>query len=285
MKHNPYYNLGMHTPIVLLTDFGDRDPFVGIMKGVIATISPSAPLIDLNHNIPPGDIQQTAVTLWQSVDYFPDGSVFLTVVDPGVGTERHAMILDSGPHRFIGPDNGVFSFLFEEEVQAWQLSNPDYALPDAGTTFHGRDLFAPAAAHAWRGIPGPKFGKAIPDPVRLPLPRLETVSAGMLRGEILHADHFGNLLTSLGQFRPLEQGTLHLTPWLGDAPDLEIDPAVTRLHLPDGIKLPWASTFATIPNGECAALIGSSGLIEIAANGQSAAEMLGLGRGDIVTLS
>jgi hypothetical protein len=274
----------MSAPIVFLTDFGDRDPFVGIMKGVVAMISPSAPLIDLTNKIPPGDIQRAAMTLWQAVDYFPDESVFLVVVDPGVGTSRKAMLLDSGRHRFIGPDNGVFSFIADDDAQGWELSNPDYALPDPGTTFHGRDIFAPGAAYAWKGIPGPAFGEAIPDPIRLPDPLLDSDPGGALRGEILHADHFGNLLTSLGQFRRLEDGHLRLTPWLGVTPGLEIDPESTRLHLPDGTELPWARTFAAIPDGACAAIIGSSGLIEIATNGQSAAEMLGLGRGDAVIL-
>ena len=274
----------MHNPIVLLTDFGTRDAFVGIMKGVIARVNPAARMIDLNHNIPPGDIRRAALTLWQAAGFFPKGSIFLSVIDPGVGTPRRAIIADDGTYRFVGPDNGSFSYVMNEDAAAWELANPQYRLPTPGTTFHGRDIFSPAAAHASLGVSSPSFGPAVPDPVRLPPPRLEITPEGSIHGEILHADHFGNLLTSLGQFMHTADGQLQITPWMSTSPKQNINPAQYRVHLPDGRALPWAKTFGEIPAGACAAVIGSAGLIEIAANRHSAADLLDLHGGEIVTI-
>ena len=275
----------MNSPIAILTDFGYRDPFVGIMKGVISGINPKATLIDLNNHIPPGDIQRAAITLWGSRHYFPKRTIFLTVVDPGVGTCRRPIIAQADDQTFVGPDNGVFSFIFGENSQAWELANPDLMLPDPGNTFHGRDIFAPAAAHASIGIPGPEFGEAVLDLELLPAPKLESPSPGILRAEILHADHFGNLLTSLGQFHLAENELWGFSPWIGDASSQTIDAAKSFVELPNGVKLPWVKTFGEIPPGECAALIGSSGLMEIVANRQSAAEMLELSGGETIRLS
>lgn len=275
----------MKTPIVLLTDFGDRDPFVGIMKGVLLKINSGAPQIDLNHNIPPGDIRRAGITLWQAKPYFPKGTIFLTVIDPGVGSQRKPILAQSRGYTFVGPDNGVFTFVLAEDVRAWELANPALGLPQITNTFHGRDIFAPAAAHASLGIPGPEFGPPVLELVRLPSPKLDYPSAGMLRGEILYADHFGNLLTSLGRFDMLEPNQWALNPWVGDIAPIEFDPKEASLHLPEGKKLSWVDTFNQIPPGEVAALIGSSGLIEIAANGESAAAMLGMKGGEILELS
>ena len=274
----------MEKPIVILTDFGTSDPFVGIMKGVIAGIAPGAPLIDLTHNIPPGDIRRGAITLWQSLPYFPKGTVFLVVVDPGVGTARHPILLESQGCRFIGPDNGVFTLVQDETYQAWTLQNPHLALPNPRMTFHGRDIFAPAAAHAWNGIAGPDFGEFVGQLKGIPLPRLEISSSGNIHGEILYADRFGNLLTSLGVFDVIDEEMLALHPWVGDCPPMNLSMRSSRLRLPDGSVISWASTFAEIPDDQCAALLGSSGLVEIAANRQSAAKRLNLKGGEKVTL-
>jgi len=254
------------------------------MKGVISGINPQAQLIDLNHQITPGDIQQSAVTLWQSRNYFPSGAIFLTVVDPGVGTQRRPIILRAKEYTFIGPDNGVFSFILGDNWKAWELANPDLMLPDPGKTFHGRDIFAPAAAHASLGIPGPEFGDTIQELVLLTAPKLDSPSPGILRGEILHADHFGNLLTSLGIFDQRGNEKLDFAPWVGNVTPGVVTLTHATLELPNGEKLPWANTFADIPPNECAAFVGSSGLIEIAANRQSAAEMLELAGGEFLQL-
>ena len=152
----------MNPPIVILTDFGTTDPYVGIMKGVITQIAPLTPIIDLTHKITPGDVRQGAVTLWQSINYFPPGSIFLVVIDPGVGTSRRPLILQNGPYTFIAPDNGVLSFICGNDPKAWEISNPELSLPNPSITFHGRDIFAPAAAHTSLGVDATEFG----DPIR-----------------------------------------------------------------------------------------------------------------------
>jgi S-adenosylmethionine hydrolase len=273
----------MNSPIVILTDFGTVDPFVGIMKGVITQIAPSANIIDLTHEIPPGNIRHAAITLWQSLDYFPPGSIFLVVVDPGVGTARRAVILNNGQHTFIAPDNGVLSFIIGDESKAWEISNPLLALPNPGMTFHGRDIFAPAAAHASLGVDITKFGESISDLALLPLPKLESGSTESLTGQILHSDHFGNLLTSLGKFtRKADQ--IYFSPWIGDEVNFSFNPQDTYLKLANGKTLSWANTFAEIPQGKCAIILGSSGLLEIVANRQSAANLLNLQPDEPVTL-
>jgi S-adenosylmethionine hydrolase len=266
----------MNPPIVILTDFGTTDAFVGIMKGVIAQIAPRTPWIDLTHEIPPGDIRRGALTLWQSIDYFAPGSIFLVVIDPGVGTSRRPIMLQNGRHSFVAPDNGVLSFVFGDDLKAWEISNPRLGLPDPGSTFHGRDIFAPAAAHASLGVPGPQFGDLVTDLHLLAHPRLESLTTGKLTGQILHPDRFGNLLTSLGVFTWSEKGHLEFKPWVGDTTPFSVHPHSLQLEVQDRKLLPWAKTFADIPPEECAVLLGSSGLLEIVANRQSAANLLNL---------
>ncbi len=273
--------------IALLSDFGEDDPFVGIMKGVIAGIAPQAQVVDLTHKIPPGDTLRAAVMIWQSAPYFPSGTVFLSVVDPGVGTLRRGVIVQTDDHVFVGPDNGLFTFILKDEGNAWELADPKYQLPQPGATFHGRDIFAPAAAHAAIGIQGSQFGHRIPNPVQLGMPRLQ-LSAGQIQGEVLYSDRFGNLLTSLGKLVTADRITYHLDPWLdlgaSHYGELPIESNQAYLSLPDGSRLSWVDTFADIPRGNCAMLVGSSGLIEIAANRMRAADLLKLDRGDHITL-
>ena len=274
----------MNQPIVLLTDFGTTDPFVGIMKGVLAGITPQNQTIDLTHEVPPGNIQRGAFTLWQSLSYFPEGSVFLVVVDPGVGTQRGPIILKTRGYTFVGPDNGLFTFILEDPYQAWKLQNPRFALSNPGMTFHGRDIFAPAAGYAALGTPGPEFGEPIQDLVRIPLPKLKFSAPGEIRGQILHADHFGNLLTSLGSFTPIDNQHFRFSSWIGSGIKTEIDISQANLHLPSGKLLSWASTFGQIPEDDCAFILGSSGLLEIAANRKSAADLLQLRGGEKISL-
>ena len=270
-------------PIFLLTDFGATDPFVGIMKAVIVSIAPQTQLIDISHHIPPGNIRHGAIALWRTVDYAPPGSVFLIVIDPGVGTSRRAVIVQNGQHTFIAPDNGVLTFVLGDDFHAREITNPKLTLPSPGATFHGRDIFAPAAAHAAAGVPLPEFGTSIPDLQLLPFPKLESPAPGTLNGQTLHADRFGNLLTSLGIFQRAGN-TLAFSPWAGNLPQFAVATSNLRLQLPDGRRIPWAHTFAEIPEGECAVILGSSGLLEIVANRQSAAQLLGLGEDTPITL-
>lgn len=268
-----------HPPIVILTDFGDADPFVAIMKGVIAQISPRVQQIDLTHRVDPGDIQRGAISLWQAYSHFPEGSVFLTVIDPGVGTDRKAICLEAHERIFIGPDNGVFSYLVSPESKAWQLTNPKYQYHAQSATFHGRDIFAPAAAHAAAGVKGPEFGPKVSDLVQLPRPTLKQ-RGEYLVGEVLTRDRFGNVLTSLGRFNETSSGILKFNAWLGSLPDFEIEASDLQVILPGGETLSLINTFADVNKKSCAAIVGSTGLIEIVSNQDSAAEILGLKRGE-----
>jgi len=268
--------------VAILTDFGTLDPYVGIMKGVIARIAPQARLVDLTHHIPPGDIRRAAFVLWQSYAYFPQGTVFLAVVDPGVGTARRALLLECGGYRFIGPDNGLFTYLWHEKPgPAYELRHPAFRLPGVSATFHGRDIFAPAAAYAALGVPGAAFGPRTEQPRQFPLPACRVDAQRKVHGEVLHADHFGNLLTSLGLWQPGPQGW-QLTPWLHQGPPVRLPPRAVRL--PSGERVPIVTTFADLPPGQVGALVGSTGLLELVVNGGSAARQTGLASGDPVVL-
>jgi S-adenosylmethionine hydrolase len=280
----------MSDPIIsILTDFGMDDPYVGVMKGVIARINPGARTIDLSHLIPPGDILRAGIQLWQAAPYFPAGTTFLAVVDPGVGTQRRGMIAQSRENFFIGPDNGIFSFILDESATAWELTETRFWLPDASVTFHGRDIFAPVAAYSTLGHLPAEFGPQISQPVQLPNPKLQVNPPASIAGEVLYPDRFGNLITSLGIFTRRGDGTrtVNFSPWLPGTDHLvrEIDLAGAKLSLPTGKKLGIAATFSNIQAGECAGILGSSGLIEITANHRSAAELLKVARGTPVTLT
>ncbi len=267
-------------PIALLTDFGNLDPYVGIMKSVIAGIAPGVPMIDISHEVPPGDIQRAAFVLWQAWPYLPEGTVCLCVVDPGVGTRRKPVLYESEHMAVIAPDNGLLTYVLKEGTAVYELANPAFQLANPSHTFHGRDIFAPAAGHAALGVPGPEFGPRISQPARFPLPRLDFVPGGA-NGQTLHADRFGNVLTSLGRLSRTGQG-LRLDPWipLGDSRFLgESLQVIFR-----GEHLPLADTFAGIPTGKVGALIGSTGLLEIVANGESAKEILDISPGEPVEL-
>lgn len=274
--------------IALMTDFGIDDPFVGIMKGVISNIAPQAKLIDITHNIPPGDIRRAAVMLWQSIQFFPPGTIFLTVVDPGVGTNRRGMIAKSGDYIYVGPDNGVFTFAVQNEITAWELQDPKFQLPSVRNTFHGRDIFAPAAAHAANGIHGPYFGGSIEDPIILSNPLLQS-DKNKIYGEILYSDQFGNLLTSLGIFSPSDERTYQLDPWVNKEEIIVKHKVISKdrstITFPDGKTLSWVDTFADLPDGECGFLVGSSGLIEIVANQNNAGELLQIDSGAHLTMN
>lgn len=268
------------SPIALLTDFGNLDPYVGIMKAVIAGIAPGAALIDISHQIPPGDIRRSAFVLWQTLPFLPDGSVCLCVIDPGVGTARKPVCLEGDRGMVIAPDNGLLSYILGENPAVYELADPAYRLPQASTTFHGRDIFAPAAAHAALGVPGEAFGPRIPDPVRFCLPALELAQGGAA-GQTLHADHFGNVLTSIGRVKRSSQG-YRIESWL---PPVRTQRYSSRMQVVFRDRpLPLAETFAGIPDGEVGAIIGSTGLLEIAANGASAKKLLDISPGEPVEL-
>ena len=269
--------------IALVTDFGTDDPYVGIMKGIISTISPGSTLIDLTHQIAPGDIQRAAFILWQSAKDFPSGTIFLAVVDPGVGTSRRAIYLKCNKQIFIGPDNGLFSYLIQNnEFQACELNNPEYHLPDPGTTFHGRDIFAPAAAYAAEGIKIDQFGSQLKELHTLSKPKFSS-SGSSVRGEIISSDRFGNLFTSIGLFTYMDKGLI-LNSWL-TSDQLKLMDYSELTILVKNNNLPLKKTFDDVPAGSCAGVVGSTGLLEIVCNQDSAAKLLNLHNGDPVTVS
>jgi S-adenosylmethionine hydrolase len=265
--------------VVLLTDYGTQDPFVGIVKGVLGRLAPQVMQVDLTHAIPPGDIRRGAIFLWEALPYFPAGSVFLAVVDPGVGTRRIPIIISTERAVFVGPDNGIFSFVIRPEYIAREISSSELILPDVGSTFHGRDVFAPAAAYAAMGVPIDRFGDRIERIEFASNPKL-SVSAHGIRGQVLFSDRFGNILTSLGKFFRQRDNSYRLDPWLPMSSSnrllTRVNLEIAQLVLPNGEILAWANTFADVPEGKCAFLVGGSGLLEIVSNRTSAAEILNL---------
>ncbi len=182
--------------ITLTTDFGLDDPFVGILKGIILGIAPEARLVDISHAVEPGNVLQAAHVLEAAHPWFPEGTVHCVVVDPGVGSERRALAVKSGGAFFVAPDNGVLTPVLGPRSRVVALGNRKYFLKKVSATFHGRDVFAPVAAWIARGTSLAQMGKKISDPVTLTLPLAEKTQTG-LRGEIVHIDRFGNLMSNL----------------------------------------------------------------------------------------
>jgi len=260
--------------ITLLSDFGDRDAYVGVMKGVIANICPTAHLIDLTHHIPPQDRYAARFNLLTACPHFPASAVHLAVVDPGVGTARRAVAMATAVGYLVGPDNGIFSGLLGRypATAAVCLDNPAYwggSQPSA--TFHGRDLFAPAAAHLAAGIALERLGTAL-DPatlVTLPVAPL-TVGPSHITGTIQYIDHFGNAATTI----PAERLPAMAPP---DGPTLR----VTVQHR----AIPLVSAYGAVPPGAPLALVASHGWLEVALRDGSAQAELGLAVGQGVTVT
>ncbi|HEY7713145.1 MAG TPA: SAM-dependent chlorinase/fluorinase [Candidatus Binatia bacterium] len=253
--------------ITLTTDFGLRDPFVGVMKGVIAGINPQAQVIDVTHGIPAQDVLAGALVLRHSVTYFPPGSVHVAVVDPGVGSIRRPILIECGGSYFIGPDNGVLSLAIAAFKPATivELSNLTYQLPAAGTTFHGRDIFAPAAAHLSLGIAPAAFGRKLDSFFRLALPEIMR-RQNTLEGEIIYIDAFGNLFTNIEE---------HDVTWRSTG--CAISMGAVRIQ---GLS----PSYAAAGCGEFVAVINSWGVLEIAVNQGSAQRSSGASIGDKVRL-
>lgn len=257
--------------IALMTDFGHQDPYVGIMKGVIAGISPSSSVIDLTHGIQAQNVLQGAVQLGVSLRYFPEGTVFVSVVDPGVGTARKPLCVVSEKRYFIAPDNGLLTKLLDSSTfeACVAITNPDCMLPLQSGTFHGRDVFAPAAAHLANGIDPSHLGKTLnPDRcVRIPLPENSSPDGGRSwYGKILFADVYGNMVTSLTD-------------------DLLENGRAAGITTENGIFLPFHRTYGDVNEGEGLSYRGSGGFLEIAVRNGNAASDLGLQPGENVVLT
>ena len=256
--------------ITLTTDFGDSGHFVAAMKGVILGIAPRARIVDVTHQIAPFNINEAAFVISEAWRWFPKGAIHVVVVDPGVGTTRRPILVEAQGHRFIGPDNGVFTFLYEAGPhKVREITNARAMLKNISRTFHGRDIFAPAAAHLAAGEAPPRFGKLIDDAIRSAALKPERVAGKKHRwtGTVLKVDRFGNLITN---FHMRDFGELRTRPF----EILAGRQIIRRLAL----------TFAESGVGEAAAIEGSSGFLEIAATQASAAEKLGCGAGSPVEL-
>lgn len=252
----------------MTTDFGGRDWFVGTIKGVILGIQPRAKVVDITHEIPAGDIRGGAFALAAACRFFPKGAVHVAVVDPGVGSARRAIAVQTADYFFVGPDNGVLSWaLAKEKVRAIRaLELEAFFLRPVSRTFHGRDIFAPVAAHLSRGVPITKLGPALKDFARLEWPEARK-QRGRLAGEVVYIDRFGNGITNLES---------RLAPRAGHA--------CCEVHARRRFVCPVKPFYQAVPLKRPVALVGSSGFLEIAVNGGSAAEVLGLKIGTRVVL-
>ena len=260
------YN-GIMSRILLLTDFGTRDGYPAAMKGVIWSIAPQAEVVDLAHDIPPQDVLAAALTLGRTAPYFPAGTIFVAVVDPGVGTPRRPLAARLGGHLFVAPDNGLLTLVLQTAaapVELVHLDKPQYWLPQVSRTFHGRDIFAPVGAHLANGVALTRLGTPISNPIRLRLPEARRIPHGW-QGAVIHIDHFGNLATNLGREHLPETG------------EVEVRIRGERLA---GV----AQAFGQKPSGALTALIDSAGALSIAVVNDSAAQRLGAGVGEIVEI-
>jgi S-adenosylmethionine hydrolase len=255
----------MARPVVaLLTDFGTRDHYAGTLKGVVLGLCPEATLVDIGHDIPAHDVLAGALELAACYRYFPAGTIFLVVIDPGVGSARRGIAADAGDYRFVAPDNGVLSAVFRESPpnKVVELTNRKYSRPTVTRTFEGRDRFAPAAGFLASGVALESMGRTIADYHTIDLPRPQ-LSAGWLTGEIVRVDRFGNLITNIDR-RTFEQfaGDRSIHVVLGGR-------EIARI----------VATYADAPAGELCALFGSTDHLEIAINAGDAAATLGIARG------
>ena len=278
----------MRKAIIFLSDFGLDDVYVGVVKGVIANINPKANVIDLLHTIPLGDIQQAAFVLWQAFQYFPPKAVFLCVVDPGVGSERYPIIIACGKQFFVGPNNGIFSYVIHGRAyRSWKITNHSIIQKNLSNTFHGRDVFAPAAAHITKGVSLERFGEELHQVVTIPFPLFYVHKEGF-SGEALFNDHFGNIITSIGRFIPIDDDKWEFNAWTdySSSGKIVINPYKMKIHIPHLQINPLiiVKTFEDIPIGNCAAIIGSSGMIEIIANQASAENILNIKKHDTIKL-
>jgi S-adenosyl-L-methionine hydrolase (adenosine-forming) len=255
----------MRMPIALITDFGQSDWFVAGMKGVILSVNPGAMIVDINHNIPAGGISAAALNLLACHACFPKGTIFVAVVDPGVGSSRAAIAAKAGPYFFLGPDNGVLSPVidnyYKPELRA--LLNPKVFLNKVSATFHGRDIFAPAAAHLSKGVAFEKLGPKIKDIVRISMP-LAREKGKQITGRVMYIDHFGNAITNI--------------------PSSLVSSSIKHVLI-KGRKVPLRSCYADVDEGKPLAVVGSCGFVEISVNKGNAAKKMRLKIGDNVEIA
>ncbi len=262
-------NLAPSRTITLMTDFGTSDHYVGVMKGVLLNINPQVQIVDITHAIPPQDIHGAAFLIDSTYRYFPTGTIHVIVVDPGVGGERRAIVCQTDIAYFVCPDNGILTHILcnEKRTRTLAVENSTYFLPQVSNTFHGRDIFAPIAAYLSRGIPIDNLGNPITHPVQLPVPRPEVTDKGVI-GHIIWIDSFGNLVTNISQ---------EILESLKGQNGVTIHAGGTEInHL--------NRSYAESAVGEVLAIVGSFNRLEISINQGNAAQVLGLRRGDTITI-
>jgi len=261
----------MRPVIALLTDFGLRDHYVASMKGTILGICPDAALVDITHDVPPQDIAAGALELAACCTAFPRGTIFLAVIDPGVGSGRRAIAAAAAGQRFVAPDNGVLSPILERDPSpaVVELNRPAYAAAVVSRTFEGRDRFAPAAAWLAAGVPLEALGDRVDTWSRLAMAEPSIREDG-IHGDVVRVDRFGNLVTNI----------------TGAAVDLVCQQRARRATVSIGGRepVPIVATYSDVPSGAVCALIGSTGHVEVSVNGGSAADRLGVARGARVTV-
>jgi len=254
--------------IALLTDFGLRDPYVGAMRGAILSVCPEATLVDVTHEVPAHDVAEGALALDAAYRCFPDFTVFVAVVDPGVGSDRRPIGVDAGRWLFVGPDNGIFTFVLDAHPSSRVrlLANPALRREPVSPVFHGRDLFGPAAARLAGGLPLDEVGPPVADPVRLALPPKARTEGGW-QGAVVHVDRFGNLTTNLSEADLRAVG----------------GPSLETLEVGVGaLRLPIVRSYSDVEAGRACALVGSSGRLEIAVHLGRADALSGAGPGAAV---
>lgn len=264
--------------ITLLTDFGTADYFVPAVKGVILSINPQAQILDITHQIPAQDVAAAAFTLGACYRNFPAGTIHVAVVDPGVGSARRAIVSEVDGHVFVGPDNGIFSRVvgWGEQGKVFRIERDDLFQHPVSATFHGRDVFAPVAAHLSKGLLPKDVGREIRDPVRLEIPHPKSSDDGRrLVGSVIHIDRFGNCITDFTE-RELSPEQVHQS----SSPNLPVE---IRMRLAGHEITQFGSHFAQA-QGELFAYLGSAGYWELALWCDSAAEQLAVSRGAEVIL-
>jgi S-adenosyl-L-methionine hydrolase (adenosine-forming) len=264
----------MRPIVALLSDFGIHDHYVGAMKGAVLSVCPDAQLVDLVHELPPHDVAAGSFALAAAVEGFPAGAVFLAVVDPGVGSSRRALAMETESHRFVAPDNGLLSLVLADHpgARVHTITNSGLFRFEVSTTFHGRDVFGPVAGHLARGMPLEEVGPPATDVVVLPLPAVRQRGDREWEGEVVHSDRFGNLTTNISA-RDLTEILAHFG---GDPTEVVV--------VVEGAILPLVRTYADVSEGEACALVGSSRRLEIAIHGGSAGRILGAARGAAVRI-
>lgn len=261
--------------ITLTTDFGTSDAYVGIMKGVIFSINPNVQIVDLTHAIPPQDIYEAAFSIYAAHSYFPKGTIHIIVVDPGVGSDRQAIVSRTDNAFFVCPDNGVLSYLLQsvgneggQPMDSVAIQNSAYYLLEVSNTFHGRDIFAPIAAHLSLGVSLEDIGPPVQTLVQLPIPKIN-ISGNILIGQIIKIDRFGNLITNISK---------------GAFEAFLNDDATYEIRVGNAILNQLNSAYADAEIGEPLAIMGSLDLLEIAVNGGNAEKQFGLKRGETAVI-